>query len=361
MARYQGRRSAVLNAPDLTTPSPQAGALLPALLADAPQMNFFRFCELIELSAPHRPPLGTTDSPANEPVRFRSQGGLGFPGREIQSVERDGDFPARPPVVRTTFLGLYGVDARMPSYFVDEIAQRRDGAEPLAAFLDLFHHRIVTQFYRVARKYRYPVGFRPGGQDEVSRYLLGLLGLGFGEQDRVQQTVDPRKLLSMLGLASQRTRTAEGLAGVLRHAVPDAHVAVEEFHPVWVRLDASGRMPLGENCVLGRGFYDRANAVRVVIMPQTRESVLDLMPGRSMHREVMALLCFYLGYAAHAHLEMQVRQALMPVPALNSDQVSLGCTTQLARRAKTDANDAESDLEKLTRVQLGIWNGRSSQ
>ncbi|CAG9182298.1 hypothetical protein LMG23992_04710 [Cupriavidus laharis] len=327
-------------------------------------MNFFRFCELIELSASQRSPLGTTDSPANEPVRFRSHGRLGFPGREIQAVERDSDCPDLPPVIRTTFLGLYGVDARMPSHFVDEIAQRRDGAEPLAAFLDMFHHRIVTQFFRVARKYRYPMGFRPGGQDEVSRYLLGLLGLGLGQQgggqNGVQESVGPRKLLSMLGLASQRTRTAEGLAGVLQHAVSDAHVAVEEFYPVWVRLDATERMPLGENCVLGRGFYDRANTVRVVITPQTRESVLGLMPGRAMHREVMALLRFYLGYAAHAHLEMQVRPALMPVPALNSDQVSLGYTTQLRSPAKTEANDAGSVIQQTTRVQLGIWNGHGS-
>lgn len=338
--------------------------MLPALLADAPQMNFFRFCELLELSAPQRPPLGTTDSPVSEPVRFRSHGRLGFPGREIQSVERDSGSPDWPPVVRTTFLGLYGVDARMPSYFVDEIAQRRDGAEPLAAFLDLFHHRIVTQFYRVARKYRYPVGFRAGGQDEVSRYLLSLLGLGLGRQgsgqSQVVATVSPRKLLSMLGLASQRTRTAEGLAGVLRHAVPDAHVTVEEFYPVWVRLDATERMPLGENCVLGRGFYDRANAVRVVITPQTRESVLGLMPGRAMHGEVMALLRFYLGYAANARLEMQVRPALMPAPTLNSDQVSLGFTAQLRHPTAEDAADVEDvdgAMPRMTRVQLGRWNG----
>jgi type VI secretion system protein ImpH len=342
-------------------PSPPEGALLPALLANAPRMNFFRFCELIELSAPQRPPLGTTDDPANEPVRFRSHGRLGFPGREIQAVERGSDSPDWPPVVRTTFLGLYGVDARMPSYFVDEIAQRRDGAEPLAAFLDLFHHRIVTQFYRVARKYRYPVGFRRGGQDAVSRYLLGLLGLGLGQQgsgqSRVEETVSPRKLLSMLGLASQRTRTAQGLAGVLRHAVLDAHIMVEEFYPVWVRLDATERMPLGENCVLGRGFYDRANTVRVVITPRTRESVLGLRPGRAMHREVMALLRFYLGYEAHAHLEMQVRPALMPAPTLNSDQVSLGYTTQLTSPATTQAGDAGGAVQRTTRVRLGIWNG----
>lgn len=333
-----------------------APALLPVLLANAPGMNVFRLCELMELAAPDQPPLGTTDSPATEPVRFRSSAGLGFPGREIDAVEHDADHPHMPPTVRTTFMGLYGVDARMPSYFVDEIAQRRDGAEPLAAFLDLFHHRIVTQCYRVARKYRYPVGFRPGGSDEVSRYFLSLLGLGFDGQE-TGRTVSPRKLLSMLGLASQRTRTAEGLAGVLQHAVPDARITVEEFHPVWVRLDTTERMPLGENCVLGRGFHDRANALRVVITPRTRESVQALMPGREGYREVMALLRFYLGYAAQAHLVMHVRRSLMPAPALNSDKVSLGYTTQLGWSAPEETDDPD---DPITRVQLGIWSGQDT-
>lgn len=332
-----------MNAPDKGAPHP----LGEALLADAPRMNFFRLCELIELAAPDHPPLGTTDSPANEPVRFRSNGRLGFPGREIDAVEREPDHPGAPPVVRTNFLGLYGVDARMPSYFVDEVAQRRDGAEPLAAFLDLFHHRIVTQFYRVARKYRYPLGFRRDGGDEVSRYLLSLLGLGLGGS-AISDTVPTQKLLSMLGLASQRTRTAEGLAGVLQHAVPDAGVRVDEFHPVWTRLPAGAneRRPLGQNCVLGRGFFDRANAVRVVITPRTAELVQGLMPGHAQHREVMALLRFYLGHTAHACIEMHVRTPLMPAPALNDGAVRLGYSTQL-----------RAPGESVTRVQLGTWNG----
>jgi type VI secretion system protein ImpH len=194
--------------------------LLQALLDNATQMNFYRFCELIELAAPDAASIGTTDSPATEPVRFRSRARLGFPGREIDRVEFDDDNPHVPPTVRTTFLGLYGVDARMPSYFVDEVAQNRDGAEPLSAFLDLFHHRILTQLYRVWRKYRYPVGFRRGGGDAVSRYLLSFAGLGFSAKvTHATSAVDPRKLMSMLGITAQRTRTAEGLAGVLQHAV----------------------------------------------------------------------------------------------------------------------------------------------
>jgi type VI secretion system protein ImpH len=330
--------------------------LLPVLLEDAPRMNFFRFCELVELGMPDHPPLGATESPADDPLRFRSRRRLGFPSREIDAVEWDADQPTLPPAVRTTFLGLYGVDARMPSYFVDEVAQSREGAESLSGFLDLFHHRVVTQYYRVWRKYRYPVGFRHGGGDEVSGYLLSLVGLGLGHT-RAAQAVGTRKLLSMLGLACQKTRTSEGLAGVLQHAVPDARITVEEFVPVWVELNDAEPMPLGENCVLGRGFFDRSNGVRVVIEPRTRETVLALMPGRTAHGEVMALLQFYLGYEAQAQMEMQVAQALMPAPQLNSAQVSLGYTTLL----DVGGSLPRGPLAQVTRVQLGTWNRQQEQ
>ncbi|MDR5752217.1 MULTISPECIES: type VI secretion system baseplate subunit TssG [unclassified Caballeronia] len=359
-----------------------APSLLPAILDDAPRMNFIRFCELLELAAPDAPPLGTTDSPAADPIRFRSRAQLGFPGREIDAVRYDTDQPAAPPSVVTTFLGLYGVDARMPAYFVDEVAQNRDGAERLSAFLDLFHHRVITQYYRVARKYRYPVGFRRDGTDPVSRYLLSFAGFGFSTSARISthittrigtatekqqasvaraqlsEIADKRRLLSMLGLAMQKTRTAEGLAGVLRHAVPDASIAVEEFHPVWREVDEVEPAALGEQCLLGRGFYDRANTVRVVITPGSRETVLALVPGQRAHREVMALLRFYLGYESEADLEMHVRPELMPTPTLEPRQANLGFTAQLEAPAGDAARITQiTPITRITRVQLGRWNG----
>jgi type VI secretion system protein ImpH len=363
-----------LNAPGMpAAASANTAPLLPALLDQATRMNFVRFCELLELATPAAPPLGTTDSPAAEPVRFRSRAQLGFPGREIDAVRYDIDNPAAAPSVVTTFLGLYGVDARMPVYFVDEVAQNRDGAESLAAFLDLFHHRIITQYYRVARKYRYPVGFRRDGTDPVSRYLLSFAGFGFSTsarigtsaaagdeardvasaRQRLAEVADKRRLLSMLGLAMQKTRTAEGLAGVLRHAVPDATVTVEEFHPVWREVNDFEPAALGEQCLLGRGFYDRANMVRVVITPALRETVLSLVPGRPAHREIMALLRFYLGYESEADLEMHVRADLMPKPMLEPSHANLGFTAQLERLPGSLMDGSA----RVTRVQLGRWNG----
>jgi type VI secretion system protein ImpH len=311
-------------------------------------MHFFRFCELLERSAPDRPRIGTTDSPADEPVRFRSRFQLGFPGREIDTVECDPEDRELPPSVRTTFLSLYGVDARMPSYFIDEIAQHREGAGPLAAFLDIFHHRVITQYYRIWRKYRYPVGFERDGSDPISSYLLTLAGLGLGGRD-IRETVGVRKLLSMLGLVNQRTRTAEGLAGVLQHAVPEATITVNEFHPIWVTIDNAQPMPLGEYCVLGGGFFDRGNCVRVAIAPTSRDSVTNLMPGRPVHRDIMTLLRFYLGYESQAVIEMHVHPDLMPSLKLEPNTASLGYTTMLA-------HDETSTYRVPICVGLGTWN-----
>lgn len=321
--------------------------LLPALLERATEMSFFRFCELVELCTPHRAALGCTDTPMDEPIRFRSRAGLGFPGRELDAVELDDGESSAAPVVRTTFLGLYGVDARMPAYFADEIAQNREGAFPLAAFLDIFHHRIATQFYRIWKKYRYPVGFRNDGDDEVSRCLLSLAGLGIGEHAAWQQ-VGARKLVSMLGLASQKTRTAEGLIGMLRHVAQDTDIEVQQCHSVWVVPDAVEAAPLGQGCLLGRGFHDRMNAVLVVFRPKTQQAMRDLMPTQEPYRQVMALLRFYLGYEVQAHLRMDADTSLFPRPVFGDPLVKLGLTSRLP--GHPFGREAIS-------IQLGIYAG----
>ena len=75
-------------------------------------------------------------------------------------------------------MGLYGVDSPLPTAYLDDIAQHREGHEALQGLLDIFSHRIMTQFYRIWRKYSWPATFEPGGTDRLSQSLLGLAGLG---------------------------------------------------------------------------------------------------------------------------------------------------------------------------------------
>lgn len=152
---------------------PAHSGLTEALRDDIWQVNFYRFCQLLEQENPDAPKLGSTEKLSADPVRFRPWPGMGFPVSELKAVETDEDHPDLSPTVRTTFLGMYGVDSPLPTAYLDDIAQRREGYEATTAFLDIFSHRIHTQYYRIWRKYAYPATFEAGGVD--ARYCDGVI------------------------------------------------------------------------------------------------------------------------------------------------------------------------------------------
>jgi type VI secretion system protein ImpH len=84
--------------------------------------------------------------------------------------------------------------------------------------------------------------------------------------------------------------------------------------------------------------------------------LLSLVPGQPAHREIMALLRFYLGYESEADLEMHVRANLMPKPMLEPRQANLGFTAQLETPPGSTVT-GPAGVTRVTRVQLGRWSG----
>ncbi|KPC52613.1 type VI secretion system baseplate subunit TssG [Amantichitinum ursilacus] len=313
--------------------------LVPAILRRAPLFNFYQLCELLDSAQAQRPALGTQDTPAHEPVRFRPHTALGFPAAELGRAEADPDNLAAPPTVRTRFLGLYGVDARMPFHVLDDIATRREGHEALAAFLDLFNHRIITLYYRIWRKYRYPVGFVAGAADPTSQALLSLVGLGMG-QSQHRPDLPVARFMGLLGLGGQRTRTAEGLAAVVRLLRPDARVMVDEFFAVARVLEQPatlGQAPVALRTgalVLGRSVIDRNSTVRVVIRLDAAADIATLLPGGQQHTDLLQMLKVYLGYKLDAEIILRIDVAALPPMRLGCAPLRLGLTTMAGRPAQ---------------------------
>ncbi|SAK88155.1 putative cytoplasmic protein [Caballeronia catudaia] len=335
--------------------------LVVALLARAPKMSFMQLCRLLEAGMPERAGFGERDTPEQEPVRFRSRARMGFPAGEIAGVEYadiddDPYATSQPPTIRTTFMGLYGVDAAMPSHYLDDVAQREEGHEAVEAFLDQFHHRFVTLLYRAWKKYRYPERFRYGGTDAQSKNLLCLIGFGWGNKPARAGLPDARTL-ALLGLMIQRTRTPEGLAGVIALGAPGVEVKVDEFWPVAKRAGqqqplttkgtvAKGR-GLGGGYVLGKRLPYRSRAVRVTLQPQDAQQARDLLPGGWLHRDVKALVGLYMGVKADVHLRMQMSSRFAPTPSVGEKRTDvaprLGWTVVLP-----------AQQERAITVELGV-------
>lgn len=344
---------------------PNLEPLVESLLARAPQMSFMQLCRLLEVSAPDRPGFGTHDTPEREPVRFGSWPHAGFPAGEVATVDFGDPWdPSRQrqaPVVRTTFMGLYGVDAAMPSHMIDDIVLREEGHEVVESFLDRFNHRFVTMLYRAWKKYRYAESFRPGGTDPHSLNLLCLVGFGWGEKPE-RAGLPNSRMLALLGLLTQKTRTSEGLAGVIALALPGVDVRVDEFfpaitgtgkprpltsRPASLESAAGAKKGLGGGYVLGKRMAYRSRAARATLRPHNAQQAHALLPGAWLNRELLAFVQLYVGVKADIHLRMQVSSRIAPLPAIGpvvaEPAPRLGWTTILP-----------SEEERMITIPLGV-------
>ena len=338
----------------------KASGLLESLDGRVAEANLYRFCQLLEKALPDHPPLGSTAHPGNDPVRFRPDPGMGFPASELRAIETDALNPQRPATVRTRLLGLYGVDSPMPSVFLDDIAQRREGHEALEAFLDIFNHRIFTQFYRIWRKYSYPATFEAGGTDATSQCLLGLIGLGI--PGTAQQIATPvSRFLALLSVMRLPTRNAEGITALVKLLAPNTQAQVTPHWPLKIALEQppslSRQRPvsLSQGTPLGSAGFDANSQLRLTLHTDDTQEAEGWLPGGQLHSDLLVLLRVYLGWRCTAKLQLSLPVHSLPVPVLGHAPIRLGMTGVLG--LGSDAwQVAEHDT--LT-INLGRYQGLS--
>jgi len=317
-----------------------------------PMFNFYRFCQLIEqFSAGGKAP-GSSFSLRDDAVRFRPHPGMGFPVSELKCTQENAPHP---PTVRTTFLGLYGTDSPLPTSYIDDIAQHREGHEHLEAFLDIFNHRIMTQYYRIWRKYSYPATFKAGGTDSISQNLMALTGI------TAFPGLPASRLLALLQPLVRTTRTAEGIAGVIRIQAPATRVTVEPHLPVSIpvreaaRLSANTRVTLGDRPIIGQMTGINHRCIGVTLYTEDAQEAKGWLPGGQLREDVFALLRVYLGNKYDARLQLTLPIDLVPLPKIDNKSVQLGYNVILGLRA-----DNRQKIPPIITINIGRLKGRST-
>ncbi|EEC0295744.1 type VI secretion system baseplate subunit TssG [Salmonella enterica subsp. enterica] len=339
-------------------PAQSGNALIARLEPDVGRINFYRFCQLLEKSAPDNAPLGSGDTPAGDAVRFRPHPGMGFPVSELKSVEYAEDNPDAPPTVRATFMGLYGVDSPLPTAYTDDIAQRREGHEAAQAFLDIFNHRILTQFYRIWRKYSYPATFEDGGKDNTSRCLLGLIGLGIpGTEEHIATPVS--RFLALTGIMRQPGRTAEGIVALVKLLAPYTRAVVTPHDlrivPVAQPAGLSDEHPVClDGCTIsGDEATDANSQLRISLVTDNPQEAEGWLPDGQLYVDFLVLLRVYLGWRYRARIELTVPTRLLPVPVLGDAPLrpGLNCVCGLGDGPQTQ------DMPEWFTVEPGYYRG----
>lgn len=348
-------------------------SLIDDLFARPQRFDFFQAVRLLVLSAledtqggrPKRIAVGEDGPPTSEVVRFRSLVSHSFPVSSIASLrpsaDGDGHLADHPPEMTVAFFGLTGPSGVLPQHYTQLLIERvRHKDLSYRDFLDLFHHRLISLFYRAWEKYHFPVGFerskldpdRPS-EDLFTRCLYSLIGMGT-EGLRERQAFPSQSLLYFGGLYANQRACAVSLEAIVSEYF-NLPTQVVQFRGGWLYLPLEQQTSLGGGSGLGMGnnqlgmtaiagdrVWDVESTFRIRLGPLNYRTFRRLLPSADMLTPLAQMVRTYVGPELSFEIQPVLRAADVPPCRVGGEDGSnLGWDTWLFTSPPTqDAEDA---------------------
>jgi type VI secretion system protein ImpH len=332
--------------------------------------SYFQTLRTIEILSRDDPRIGKATSPQRESHRISQPAATDFAAATVESIEADRQ--GRWNVSQRSF-GLLGPSGPLPTHLTELVRNRtRHAHDPaLQDFLDLFHHRMASLFYRAWRSSRPAVERDRPEDDRFADYVGSLVGCGSqAAQNRDRLPDDVKRFAS--GHLSSQTRHAEGLERFVT-IVFGLPCHVRSFALQWLDLDAScrSRLPsrgqksvvqsksavqsvsaesspprLGQGAVLGKRVADRQSMIDLVIGPMDFERFQSFLPKQPGRETLTAMLDNYVGPAIDTRVRLRLSQSAVP-------SLQLGKQGQLGRTAWLASKPSATDRDDCTFVYRG--------
>jgi type VI secretion system protein ImpH len=323
------------------------------LREDPCHFQFFQAVRLLERIGTDVEPVGRFVSPESEAVRFSVNNALAFPASQIQEI----DWPeGSAPRMLVNFMGLTGILGVLPYTYTELILERiRAKDRSLAAFFDIFNHRVISLFYQAWEKHRPAVAYERDQDDPLTRYLMALIGLGTGGlQER--QPVPDQALVYYSGLLSLQPRSAVALEQILEDYF-DVPVQIEQFVGAWYPLERDNQCcfdsgdsyseQLGFGAVVGDEIWDQQSRARIRLGPLSTGQYLDFLPHGSAYEPLRALTKFFSGGDLEFEVQLVLKQDEVPACELGSEGAGapqLGWFTWMKSVPAFDRNPGDTIL-----------------
>ena len=319
---------------------------LTALLEEkAPRMDFFQVLRLLENAYPQQPRIGASLRPRDDMVRFGQDASLVFHATMLEKYT--GASKEARARLAVNFFGLLGANGPMPIHLTEYVRDRlRNGGDAtLQAFLDIFHHRMLSLFYRARANSEPAIGLdRTATERDVDRFSVfvgSMFGIG-APSLRERDDISDFAKLHFAGLLANKARPASGLVSILREyfSLP---LHIEQFVGHWMRLPLETQSHIGQHgdgnrlglsLVLGRKVWDSQNKFRIVFGPLDYDDYCRLLPGGDSLKHLQAWIKNYVGLTLDWDVRLILKKEEMPQLRLGND-TGIGWSTWLMSAAPT--------------------------
>lgn len=325
---------------------PTTNQLIHSLAENCKGNSFFKTVWLLQHLHSDRPNVGHNGPMAAEVIRFRSNASLSFPIADVAHIELlkedvtpKGEFALKKALFDVNFIGLYGSITPLPVFYTEDIIQGDPEKSTVRDFLDIFHHRLISYFYRSFEKYRYFYVYKSRAKDQFSNWMYSLIGLGH-EKLREIDSVDWHRLLSFVGLLGMHSHSASTLESVISYYFGNIPVTVGQCIGKLISIEETERMQLGlKNCALGTHttlgghIYDRSSYFKLTIGPMDYKYYREFLPNGKNYATLRHLVQFILRDPLGFDVELLLKGGQIPGLLLESQgECQLGCSTWLGER-----------------------------
>ncbi len=353
-------------------------ALLAALAARPHEFDFYQALRKLEAAFADRPRLGRSLRAADDPVRLAQYPSLAFAPSTVAAFDVG---KQDPPRLTVWFGGLMGANGPLPLHLTEYARERalHAGDWTFVRFLDIFHHRMLSLFYRTWADAQPAVQFDRPQSDRFAAYVGSLAGIGLAGLQSRDAMPDLAKL-SFAGRFVCQSRHAEGLQALLA-AFFELPMQIAEFVGQWLPLpddcrcllgqDAAewegeapaepsvpgrpaarreprppdigpvelGMAQLGVSATIGDRVWDCQTKFRIVAGPMGFADYQRLLPGGASLDRLAAIVKNYAGLELDWELHLLLSQREIPRTQLGT-LGQLGWTTWLVSHPpQADADD----------------------
>ncbi|WP_084187214.1 type VI secretion system baseplate subunit TssG [Andreprevotia chitinilytica] len=313
-----------------------------ALRAAPHAHDLFHLLRWLDVRADAPAPLGRAARPQDEPIRLGQRASLSFaPSMVAGLTERDG----APPSLSIYGFGLFGPNGPLPLHLTEYARERERIADDptLAAFADLFHHRLILLFYRAWADAQATVSLDRPGRGRFDEYVASLLGLP--PQDQPDE-VGRHARYYQAGHLARQARNPEGLQQILQRYF-EVPVRVVEHVVRWVTLEADEclalgssmarlNMGLGVGSTLGIAVRDAQSHFRLVLGPMPLATYRRFLPGGDNVPALLRWVGDYVGLELGWDVQLLLSADEVPAGALSAPQ-PLGLGAWLGQRPSREA------------------------
>ena len=310
--------------------------LLRRLGATPWSFGFFNALRQVECAYPDKARIGLSGRPVDDPLRFGQEPSMAFAPSTLSALTlSDKGFPPR---LNVLFFGLFGPNGALPLHLTEYARDRsrNHGDYTLARFADVFHHRMLSLFFRAWADAEPTVGLDRPDNDRFSDLVAPLPGLGLPALRNRDAMPDFAKL-HFAGRLSAQTRNAEGLLAILSSYfhVP---VSLTQFVGEWLDMPRTLQMRLGQSLAtcalgttstLGARVWECQHKFRLTFGPLDMEDYRRLLPGGSSLIRLIAIVRNYTcdEYNWDVHLILKREQVK---PAVLGQFGQLGWTSWMS-------------------------------